>query len=60
MSFSRPSDEEILKYEQSIADNEVNCVPLVSEKVPLESLLQEYAGNNFFLGKLKVIRKFLL
>ncbi len=54
MSYSRPSDEEILKYEQSIMDSEVNNVPLVSAMVPIASLAEEYCNNILFLQQISV------
>lgn len=47
MPFTRPSDEDILKYEQSIMQEQVNCAPLVSPALPLQQIVKEYStGDN--------------
>lgn len=38
----RPSDEEILRYEEEIREREVLTIPIVSDQMPLECLIPEY------------------
>lgn len=51
---NRPSDEDIIKYENDIRDQQVNIHPLVSVPLPISILRDEYAGseNCNFLPKL--------
>lgn len=54
MPYSRPSDEDIIKYEQSIMENEVNCTPLVSEALPVMMLCEDYSEGDTFVEKIYV------
>ena len=44
-SFGRPSDEEILQYEQKIKETEVDTNPIVTGPLPIASLLIEYENG---------------
>lgn len=54
MSYSRPSDEDIIKYEQSILDSEVNSTPLVSDALQIIALCDGYEGSESFVDKIMV------
>lgn len=54
MPYSRPSDEDIIKYEQSIMEKEVNCTPLVSQALPILSLCEEYENTGSYTDKILV------
>ena len=54
MTDKRPTDEEILNYEQAIKDEEAKQTPLVCEKEPVTSLKPVYEGNSNFLDKITV------
>jgi hypothetical protein len=55
MDYCRPSDEDIIKYEQSILEEEVNCTPLVSDTLPVLSLCKEYENTDIFVDKILVL-----
>jgi hypothetical protein len=53
--MERPSDEEILKFEQSIKEKEVLEAPLVGPVEPMEHLTREYEhGAHSFQQKIEV------
>jgi len=55
---SEPTDEQILRHEQDIKDQESQLFPLVGEREKLESLLKEYeAGSKVFRDKILGLRK---
>lgn len=54
MPYSRPSDEDIIKYEQSIMEKEVNCTPLVSDALPVIMLCHDYSEGDSFVEKISV------
>lgn len=43
---ARPSDEEILRFSQSIQDEALENVPLISQPLSLQSLKQQYEHNS--------------
>ena len=60
MTTGRPSDEDILNFENRIREEQVNVHPLISVPLPLSVLEDEYASssNHHFLPKIKVITYF--
>jgi ubiquitin thioesterase protein OTUB1 len=51
-SLPRPTDEDILVFENQIRESEVNVHPLIGEPLPIDSLAEEYASGenvNFLL-----------
>ena len=51
-SLPRPSDEDILIFENQIRESEVNIRPLISARRPIDDLVEEYADSeniNFLL-----------
>ena len=57
MDDNRPSDEEILRYERQIKEEELGSIPLIGDKVDFSQLEHEYSnGAEVFQRKIKQLK----
>lgn len=59
-SAYRPSDDDIINFENRIREEQVDVQPLISAPLPVTLLEEEYMSTNnpHFLSKIKVTARF--